>query len=65
MKQRILFVCTGNKDHSPTAEAIYKRDSRLLVKSCGTKADAKVRISQELLDWADKVIVCRCTRPSS
>jgi predicted protein tyrosine phosphatase len=55
---RILrSLAPAQYDRSPTAEAIYKRDSRFLVKSCGTKADAKVCVSQELLDWADKVIV--------
>jgi predicted protein tyrosine phosphatase len=52
---KILFVCTGNKDRSPTAEALYKK--KYSVQSAGTSTKATQRISQVLIDWADIIIV--------
>ena len=53
----ILFVCSKNKWRSPTAETIYRHDSRLNVRSAGTNASAKKRISETDLNWADLILV--------
>ena len=42
----ILFVCSKNKWRSPTAETIYRNDSRLNVRSAGTSASARKTISE-------------------
>ncbi|MEM8672310.1 MAG: phosphotyrosine protein phosphatase [Cyanobacteria bacterium P01_G01_bin.67] len=53
----LLFVCSKNKWRSPTAEAIYRHDSRVKVCSAGTSASAKKRISERDLQWADLILV--------
>lgn len=52
-----LFVCSKNQWRSPTAETIYRNDSRVNVRSAGTSSSAKRRISARDLDWADLVLV--------
>lgn len=56
-KRRILFVCTINRMRSATAHAIYGDDERFDVLSAGTDKTAKVVLSEELLNWADTVVV--------
>lgn len=54
---RILFVCALNKQRSVTAERIYQDDSRLEVRSAGVRFEAKRRVSDDDLLWADAVFV--------
>ena len=54
---KILFVCGRNQWRSPTAEKIYRSDSRVLVRSAGVSGKARKEISEEDLDWADLVLV--------
>jgi predicted protein tyrosine phosphatase len=49
---RILFVCALNKWRSPTAEALYRSDPRLEVRSAGVRSNAKHRISVADIEWA-------------
>ena len=56
-KRKVLFVCTINRMRSATAHKIYESDARFEVKSAGTNRSANTFISNELLDWADSVIV--------
>jgi predicted protein tyrosine phosphatase len=53
----ILFICSKNKWRSPTAEAMYRHDRRLNVRSAGTCSSAKKRISEKDLSWADLILV--------
>jgi predicted protein tyrosine phosphatase len=53
---RILFVCTGNRDRSPTAQELVK-DVGIEARSAGISETAPVQLSQSLINWADKVIV--------
>ena len=53
----ILFVCSVNEERSPTAEMVFKDVSGWNVKSAGTEENAVQRVSEELLDWADKIVV--------
>ena len=55
--ERVLFVCTGNMDRSPTAEALLKRMGGYDVKSAGTLPYATRRISVDLIEWADLIFV--------
>lgn len=57
MVKRVLFVCSGNVDRSPTAEALLRHKEGLEVKSAGTWKDAKTLVSKELIDWADMIFV--------
>jgi predicted protein tyrosine phosphatase len=54
---KLLFICTINQMRSATAHTIYQDDSRFKVLSAGTASTAKVVLTQELLDWADSVVV--------
>ncbi|MCP5046535.1 MAG: phosphotyrosine protein phosphatase [bacterium] len=53
----LLFVCTYNQMRSRTGEELYKDDGRFLTKSAGIDADAEVRVSAEILEWADCIVV--------
>lgn len=55
MSKRILFVCSGNLDRSPTAEELLKDIEGLEVKSAGTLRGASTLISKELIEWADTI----------
>ena len=57
MGERILFVCTGNMDRSPTAESLLKGIEGFEVKSAGTWIHARRRISRDLIEWADRIFV--------
>jgi len=56
---RVLFVCSGNLDRSPTAERLFQnRMGRWEAKSAGTMLSlARNPLTQELVDWADLVLV--------
>lgn len=56
-KERILFVCTINRMRSATAEMVFKDNARYEVRSAGTAANAPVKLTRELLDWADGIVV--------
>ncbi len=51
--KHILFVCTGNIDRSPTAEALLRGKQGLEACSAGTSMNAYRRLSPSLIDWAD------------
>jgi len=55
MVKKVLFVCSGNVDRSPTAEALLRGKEGLEVKSAGTWKDAKTVVSKELIEWADMI----------
>lgn len=50
-------MCSRNQWRSRTAETLFWRRPGVSVRSAGTAASARVRISQDLLDWADRVLV--------
>jgi predicted protein tyrosine phosphatase len=57
VSKKILFVCTGNMDRSPTAEDLLKSREDFEAMSAGTWMHAPRSISESLLDWADKIFV--------
>ncbi len=56
---KVLFVCTGNYDRSPTAEEMFKGAEGLEVKSAGTSPCSSTPLSKpvtkQLLEWADMI----------
>ncbi len=56
-KKKLLFVCTGNVDRSPTAEHLFYGLEGVESKSAGTSIAATVPLTKELLEWADLVFV--------
>jgi predicted protein tyrosine phosphatase len=57
VKRHLLFICSGNCNRSPTAESLFLNSRFYEAKSGGTDPNAVVRISQDLIDWADVVFV--------
>jgi len=57
MANKVLFVCTANIDRSPTAEDLLKGKDGFEVISAGTWANAQKSISENLIDWADLILV--------
>lgn len=53
----VLFVCSKNQWRSPTAEAIYRRDDRLSVRSRGTAKSAVQTIRSDDIVWSDVILV--------
>ena len=53
----LLFICSRNNWRSPTAEAIYKNNQGINVKSAGTKPSARIKVTAKLIDWADTIFV--------
>lgn len=53
----VLFVCSKNQWRSPTAEAVYRDDPRVSVRSRGTARSARQTIQSRDLAWADLVLV--------
>lgn len=52
----ILFICSGNKLRSPTAEKVFKSDS-INTKSAGTSKKAKNVVDSKDIKWADTIYV--------
>jgi predicted protein tyrosine phosphatase len=55
--KHLLFICTGNVNRSPTAESLFLNSRFYEAKSAGTDQNAAVKVSQDLIDWADVVFV--------
>ena len=53
MTKKVLFVCSGNLDRSPTAEALLKGKEGFEAKSAGILLGARRKLSKDLIDWAD------------
>lgn len=53
---RVLFVCSGNRLRSPTAEAVFADWPGVAALSAGTAPDADLRVSADLVEWADLVV---------
>lgn len=53
----VLFVCSRNQWRSRTAETIFGKNQKHSIRSTGTAADARIKISLKLFDWADMIFV--------
>lgn len=56
-RRNVLFVCSRNQWRSPTAEQVFRRHPMLSVRSGGTSAGARHRVSEDDVRWADVVLV--------
>jgi predicted protein tyrosine phosphatase len=55
--QKILFVCSRNEIRSLTAERMLDGIEGYQVRSAGTEAGARVRVTKGQIGWADTVFV--------
>jgi len=53
--EKLLFVCTANRQRSPTAEALFDNDDRYEARSCGVSALEGTQCDATLIEWADTV----------
>lgn len=53
----LLFICSKNQWRSPTAELLFKNHPVHIARSVGTNNNARIRVSQKMIDWADVVFV--------
>ena len=53
----VLFICSANRDRSPTAEAVFRSVPGWAVRSAGTESLAETRMTEKMLDWADRIFV--------
>ena len=54
---KLLFICNENTMRSRTAELVYAQNGKYEVKSAGVTKGAKVKVTSELLHWADMIFV--------
>ena len=55
MSTRLLFICSRNQWRSPTAERVFARAYE--TRSAGTSPNARRRVDERLLRWADVIFV--------
>ena len=53
----LLFICSRNQWRSPTAEQVWRRHPGVAVRSAGTSASARRRVTESDLSWADHILV--------
>ena len=53
----ILFVCSRNQWRSPTSEQVWRKDTRVNVRSGGTSPSARHTVSTDDIEWADVILV--------
>jgi predicted protein tyrosine phosphatase len=54
---KLLFVCSRNQWRSRTAEEIFRGVPGFAVKSAGTEASSRIRVTEGLIGWADVIFV--------
>ena len=54
---KVLFVCSRNRLRSLTAETIFDGAGGHQVRSVGTEAGARIRVTSGHLGWADLIFV--------
>src|SRR3569833_76313 len=53
----LLFICSMNQWRSPTAELLFKHHPVHKARSAGTNNNARIRVNQKMIDWADVLFV--------
>ena len=59
--KHVLFICSANRQRSPTAENVFADWPGIEVASAGTDHRAEVEVTPELLTWADLIFVMEKT----
>jgi len=52
----LLFICSKNQWRSPTAELLFKNHPVHTARSAGTNNNARIRVNQKMIDWADVLL---------
>jgi predicted protein tyrosine phosphatase len=56
-REKLLFICTFNLSRSRTAEVLLNGHPLYEARSAGTHLSARVRVTAELVAWADRILV--------
>lgn len=56
-EMNVLFVCSRNKWRSRTAETLFRNHPEHQVRSAGTEPEARIRVSEGLVSWAELIFV--------
>ena len=56
-RRNLLFICSRNQWRSPTAEALWRRDPHVNVRSAGTSPRARRTVNASDIRWADILFV--------
>jgi len=54
---KLLFICSRNKWRSLTAEKIFNGINGYDVRSAGTEANARIKVTEGHIGWADIIFV--------
>lgn len=54
---KLLFICSRNKWRSLTAEKIFDKVNGYDVRSAGTEANARIKVTEGHIGWADLIFV--------
>lgn len=54
---KLLFICSRNKWRSLTAEKIFNGVNEYDVRSAGTEANARIKVTDGHIGWADIIFV--------
>jgi predicted protein tyrosine phosphatase len=54
---KLLFICSRNRWRSLTAEHLFRGSRQYAVKSAGTSPEARVRVNEGHIKWADMIFV--------
>ncbi|MGZ9583684.1 low molecular weight protein tyrosine phosphatase family protein [Paenibacillus marinisediminis] len=54
---KLLFICSQNKWRSLTAEKIFHGINDYEVRSAGTEANARIKVTEGHIGWADLIFV--------
>ena len=54
---KLLFICSRNKWRSFTAEKIFNGVNGYDVRSAGTEANARIKVTEGHIGWADIIFV--------
>ena len=55
MVTKLLFICSRNEIRSLTAERMFSGSPQFQARSAGTQPQARVRVTEGLIGWADIV----------
>jgi predicted protein tyrosine phosphatase len=56
-REQLLFVCSRNQWRSPTAADLFKNSQLYVAKSAGTSDKARIKLTANLINWADQIFV--------
>ena len=56
-RRKLLFVCAQNRNRSFTAEQMFRRSRHYDVRSRGVARDARIRLTESDIRWADAIFV--------